>query len=53
MRGDAGPRQVRDAEVGLTHNVGGSAPPVRFTSLGGRLNDPRRQRGGKRRRQHR
>ncbi|GIR08176.1 MAG: hypothetical protein CM15mP18_5050 [Methanobacteriota archaeon] len=24
MRGDAGPRQVRDAEVGLTHNVGGS-----------------------------
>ena len=24
LRGDAGPRQVRDAEVGLTHNVGGS-----------------------------
>ena len=24
LRGEAGPRQVRDAEVGLTHNVGGS-----------------------------
>jgi hypothetical protein len=24
LRGQAGPRQVRDAELGLTHNVGGS-----------------------------
>ena len=24
LRGEAGPRQVKDAEIGLTHNVGGS-----------------------------
>jgi len=24
LRGEAGQRQVKDAEVGLTHNVGGS-----------------------------
>jgi len=24
LRGEAGKRQVKDAEIGLTHNVGGS-----------------------------
>jgi acetyl-CoA C-acetyltransferase len=24
LRGEAGPRQVKNAEIGLTHNVGGS-----------------------------
>ncbi|KAA0008594.1 MAG: acetyl-CoA acetyltransferase, partial [Thermoplasmata archaeon] len=24
LRGEAGERQVKDAEIGLTHNIGGS-----------------------------
>ena len=35
LRGTAGKRQVKDAEIGLTHNVGGSAQLRWFTFTGG------------------
>lgn len=36
IRGEAGPRQVKDAEIGLTHNLGGTAATCVVTVLKGR-----------------
>ena len=36
LRGEAGPRQIDNPKVGLTHNLGGAARPLRQLRLGGR-----------------
>jgi acetyl-CoA C-acetyltransferase len=36
LRGDGGERQVRNAEVGLTHNIGGTAATCVVNILRGR-----------------